>query len=208
MEIFLRFPGLVMAMAVALVLALPVSAQVNSPCTANMISSLSPCMSYLTNSSANGTSPTAACCNSLKSVTSTSRDCVCLLVTGSVPFQLPINRTLALSLPRACNIPGVPLQCQAAGAPSPAPGSLSPTLSPGASPSAPTASSVPEPTSSAESPESDNTQGLTPPSTTGGSAAPTATTGSRPVLTPSAATPSYSPSLLLLASGVLAFKFF
>ncbi|XP_068331826.1 non-specific lipid transfer protein GPI-anchored 20-like [Pyrus communis] len=210
MEIFVSFPRLVMSMAVTLVLALAVSAQVRSPCTANTIASFSSCMSFLTNSSANGTAPTADCCNSLKSITSTSRDCFCLLATGGVPFQLPINRTLAISLPRACNLPGVPLQCPAAGAPIPAPGpsSLSPALSPGASPSAPTASSVPAPTSSAESPESDNTPDLTPPSTTGGSAAPNAIPGSRPVLTPSAATLSYSPSLLLLASGILAMKFF
>ncbi|CAN6726181.1 unnamed protein product [Malus baccata var. baccata] len=212
MEIFVPFPRLVMAMAVALVLALPASAQVGSPCTANTIASFSSCNNFLTNSSANGTLPTAACCNSLKSITSTSRDCWCLLTNGSVPFQLPINRTLAISLPRACNLPGVPLQCPgaAAGGPIPArgPRSLSPTLSPGASPSAPTASSVPAPTSSAESPESDNTPDLTPSSTTGGSGAPDATTGSRPVVTPSAATPSYSPSLLLLASGILALKFF
>ncbi|KAM1742658.1 hypothetical protein ACFX15_012165 [Malus domestica] len=210
MEIFVPFPRLVMAMAMALVLALPASAQVGSPCTANTIASFSSCMSFLTNSSANGTLPTAACCNSLKSITSTSRDCWCLLSNGSLPFQLPINRTLAISLPRACNLPVVPLQCPAAGAPIRAPGprSLSPTLSPGASPSAPTASSVPAPTSSAESPESDNTPDLTPPSTTGGSGAPNATPGSRPVVTPSAATPSYSPSLLLLASGILAMKFF
>ncbi|PQQ11115.1 non-specific lipid transfer protein GPI-anchored 2 [Prunus yedoensis var. nudiflora] len=212
MEISVPFFRLAMALAMTVVLAMPVYGQVGSPCNASAISSLSPCMSFLTNSSSNGTSPTADCCNSLKALTSTSRDCLCLIVTGSVPFQLPINRSLAISLPRACNIPGVPVQCQATVAPIPAPGpsSLAPTLSPGASPSGPTASSVPEPTSSALSPESDTTPLLTPPSTTGGSGAPTATTGSRPVLTPSAAFTSYrlSPSLMLFASGILALKFF
>jgi hypothetical protein len=37
---------------------------------------------------------------------------LCLVVTGSVPFGVPINRTLAISLPRACNVPGVPVQCE------------------------------------------------------------------------------------------------
>jgi hypothetical protein len=69
-------------------------------------------MGFLTNSSSNGTSPTADCCNSIKTLTSGSKDCFCLVVTGNVPFTLPINRTLAVSLPRACNLPGVPLQCK------------------------------------------------------------------------------------------------
>ncbi|KAM5569448.1 non-specific lipid transfer protein GPI-anchored 20 [Rosa sericea] len=210
MAISVPSPCLVlMVLAMAAVSVMPVVyGQVGTPCSAAAIASFSPCMNFLTNSTANGTAPTADCCNSLKNLTGTSRDCMCLLVTGSVPVQLPINRTLAISLPRACNTPGVPLQCKATGTPLPAPGpnSQAPTSSPGASPSAsPTASTVPEPTSSAESPESD-----TPPSSTGGSGAPTATTGSRPALTPSAAMPSYSlsPSLLLFASAVLVLKFY
>ncbi|XP_050371929.1 non-specific lipid transfer protein GPI-anchored 20-like isoform X2 [Argentina anserina] len=202
-----------MVMAMAAVSIMPVVyGQIGTPCTAANIASFSPCMNFLTNSTANGTggtAPTADCCNSLKNLTSTSRDCMCLIVTGSVPFQLPINRTLAISLPRACNTPGVPLQCKATGAPLPAPGPnfQAPTSSPGASPSAgPTASTVPEPTSSAEAPESNAT-----PSSTGVSEAPTATTGSRPVLTPSGsgAILSYalSPSLLLFTSAVLVLKF-
>ncbi|XP_024193000.1 non-specific lipid transfer protein GPI-anchored 20 isoform X2 [Rosa chinensis] len=201
MAISVPSPCLVlMVLAMAAVSVMPVVyGQVGTPCSAATIASFSPCMNFLTNSTANGTAPTADCCNSLKNLTGTSRDCMCLIVTGSVPVQLPINRTLAISLPRACNTPGVPLQCKG-------PNSQVPTSSPGASPSAsPTASTVPEPTSSAESPESDR-----PPSSTGGSGAPTATTGSRPALTPSAAKPSYSlsPSLLLFASAVLVLKFY
>ncbi|XP_004298278.1 PREDICTED: non-specific lipid transfer protein GPI-anchored 2 [Fragaria vesca subsp. vesca] len=212
MAISVPSPRLVlMALAMAAVLVMPVVyGQIGTPCTAATIASFSPCMNFLTNSTANGTAPTADCCNSLKNLTSTSRDCMCLIVTGNVPFQLPINRTLAISLPRACNTPGVPLQCKATGAPLPVPGpnSQAPTSSPGASPSgSPTASTVPEPSSSAESPESDTT-----PSSTGGSEAPTSTTGSRPVLTPtpSASIPSYSlsPSLLILASAVLVLKLY
>lgn len=94
------------------VLILPVYGQVTTSCTASMISSFSPCMNFLTNSTATGTSPTADCCSALKSLTSNGRDCACLIVTGNVPFQIPINRSLAISLPRACNMPGVPLQCK------------------------------------------------------------------------------------------------
>ncbi|CAN1349121.1 Non-specific lipid transfer protein GPI-anchored 21 [Linum perenne] len=69
-------------------------------------------MSFLTNN--NGSTPTSDCCTSLKNLTSTSTDCLCLAINGSpLPFQIPnINRTLAISLPRACNMPGVPLQCK------------------------------------------------------------------------------------------------
>lgn len=101
------------ALAIAIiVLIVPVYGQINTACSPSMLSSFSSCMSFITNSTANGTSPTSDCCNSLKSITSNSTDCLCLIVTGSVPFQIPINRTLAIALPRACNMPGVPLQCK------------------------------------------------------------------------------------------------
>ncbi|KAE8686150.1 Bifunctional inhibitor/lipid-transfer protein/seed storage 2S albumin superfamily protein, putative isoform 1 [Hibiscus syriacus] len=68
-------------------------------------------------------SPTQGCCGSLKLLMGSSMDCACLIFTASVPIQLPINRTLALSLPRACNMGGVPVQCKASGTPLPAPAS-------------------------------------------------------------------------------------
>ncbi|XVE65977.1 hypothetical protein DITRI_Ditri08aG0044300 [Diplodiscus trichospermus] len=199
-------------------LMLPAYGQINTACSPSMLSSFTPCMSFLTNSSAKGTSPTADCCNSLKTLTNGGINCVCLIVTGSVPFRIPINRTLAVSLPRACNMPSVPLQCEAATgvpvpAPAPAPGpiSLAPTLSPGASPTlSPKGSIVPEPTSSAQAPESDTTPVLPPPPSTVGSEVPTATTGSRPALTPSAAnhTYSFSPFLVALTLGFGIFKYY
>ncbi|XP_039037656.1 non-specific lipid transfer protein GPI-anchored 19-like [Hibiscus syriacus] len=207
-------PVLVLSMMM-MMFWLPVYGQINNPCTPTMLSTFTPCMNFLTNnSSANVSSPSADCCNSLKNLTSGGMDCVCLIVTGSIPFRIPINRTLAISLPRACNMPGVPLQCKAAGgAPIPAPGpiSLAPTLAPGVSPSlSPTGSIVPEPTPSAEAPDSDTTPALTPPSSTASSGGPsTATTGSRAGVTPSAANPSYSfsPFLLVLTLGFVIFKY-
>ncbi|KAE8723807.1 putative RNA helicase SDE3-like isoform X1 [Hibiscus syriacus] len=208
----------VLVVAWTALLLVPVCAQsITTPCNPSVLGTgFAPCMNLLTNSSANGSSPTADCCDSLKNLTSGGLDCLCLLLTGSVPFSLPINRTLAISLPRACNMPGVPVQCRApAGVPVPAPGpsSLAPTLSPGAAPTlAPTGSIVPEPTGSARSPESDTTPTLTPPSSTAGSGAPTATTGSRPVLDPqsSAAGRSYSfsPSLVLFISGFVVLEYY
>ncbi|XP_059649055.1 non-specific lipid transfer protein GPI-anchored 20 [Cornus florida] len=193
-------PCLVIALMASI---MPVYGQTTSPCTTSMITSFTPCMNFVTNSSSNGTSPTPDCCNSLKALTSNGTDCLCLIATGSVPFQIPINRTLAISLPRACNMPGVPLQCKASAAPIPAPGpiALGPSISPGTSQS-PTASTVPKPVSPALAPEANTTPDVTP---TVGSEAPATNTGSRPVLTPSAAH-TFSPSLLLALLGAVTLK--
>lgn len=87
-----------------------VNCQINTACTSSIISTFTPCLNYLTGSSGNGSSPTEDCCNSLKSSMSDSIDCICLIVTGNVPVSIPFIRTLALSLPQACNS-GVPVQC-------------------------------------------------------------------------------------------------
>ncbi|XP_009783797.2 uncharacterized protein LOC107830959 [Nicotiana tabacum] len=95
--------------------------QINTACTSSIFRTFTPCFNYLTGSSGNGSSPTEDCCNSLKSSMSDSIDCVCLIVTGNVPVSIPFIRTLALSLPQACNN-GVPVQCSASGVPLPPPG--------------------------------------------------------------------------------------
>ncbi|KAI3954833.1 hypothetical protein MKW92_025284 [Papaver armeniacum] len=113
---------------------MPVYGQINTSCTASMISSFTPCLNYITQSSGgNGSAPatpSTECCSSLKSLASSGMNCACLIVTGSVPFQLPINRTLAISLPKACKLDGVPVQCDASSAPLPAPGPASFGLAP------------------------------------------------------------------------------
>lgn len=105
---------LLVVVALIAVLALPVRSQQQplSQCTPSMMTTVGPCMGFLTNSSSNGTSPSSDCCNSLRSLTTGGMGCLCLIVTGAVPFNIPINRTTAVSLPRACNMPRVPLQCQ------------------------------------------------------------------------------------------------
>ncbi|CAK9329108.1 unnamed protein product [Citrullus colocynthis] len=189
-------------LALALVAILPVNGQTNVPCSASMLSSFSPCLNFVTNSSANGTSPTADCCNSIRSLASGGRDCLCLIVTGGVPFQIPINRTLAISLPRACNLPGVPLQCNASAAPVPAPGPIpfGPSLPPQPSPSGSVSPQAPEPTTPALSPSFPVVPEAGAPSETG---------GSRPVLTPSSAVPSNSlpHRFLLLGFAFVILKF-
>ncbi|CAN6439716.1 unnamed protein product [Victoria cruziana] len=90
----------------------PVSGQITTICTSGMISSFTPCLNYVTGSSGDGSSPTAGCCQSLSSLVGNSAGCACLLLSANVPFRIPINRTLAISLPRACGLPAVPLQCK------------------------------------------------------------------------------------------------
>jgi len=105
--------GSLFVLAMTLLMVAPSYGQINTPCNASVVATFfTPCMGFLTNSSGNGTSPTTACCGALKSLTSGGMECLCLIVTGSVPFRIPLNRTLAISLPRACNMPGVPLQCK------------------------------------------------------------------------------------------------
>ncbi|KAM1278904.1 hypothetical protein ACFX13_031849 [Malus domestica] len=185
-----------------------VNGQISTPCTTSMISSVTPCANYITGSTSNGGSPTAGCCSSLKSLMGTGMDCACLLITGGVPVQLPINRTLALSLPRACKMGGVPVQCKASGSPLPAPGPslLGPTPPPTVS-SSPRASKA---VASGPAPESGTSDDLQPASPSDESEAPTQSTQGigRPQLTPSASSLSYvsPPSVLLIMLGIMVFN--
>ncbi|KAI3439411.1 AAI domain-containing protein [Psidium guajava] len=209
--------ALVLASALCAITPLrPVDAQINTPCSTSLISSFTPCFNFITGSSANGGSPSSECCKSFKSLLRTSLDCTCLLVAANVPIPLPVNRTLALSLPQACN-GGLPLQCKATGSPLPAPGPVlfGPTPAPSASSPhhheagsgsphvAPSPSFSPQASkavtdSPALAPESDTTSDATPAESVG----PSRTPGVRPVLNPfsSASSPSHLslPSLALI----------
>ncbi|CAL9175280.1 unnamed protein product [Musa hybrid cultivar] len=100
-----------------------VSGQITTACTAALITSFTPCLNYITGSTNGGGSPTEDCCKALGAVVSSSKDCACLILTGNVPFSLPINRTLSISLPRMCDSMSVPLECTGTSAtlPTPAP---------------------------------------------------------------------------------------
>ncbi|KAK1352669.1 AAI domain-containing protein [Heracleum sosnowskyi] len=180
-----------------------------------MITSFTPCLNYLTGSTGTGGSPTGDCCGALRSLTSTSMDCACLIVTGNVPVSLPINRTLAISLPKACRaagVKGVPVQCKASGVPLPAPGPVllgqSPPPMTAASPFSPRASKA-----AATTPASppDETTSVGGPGTSIPADSPDATPGIRPVLNPtSASDPCYilSPSLLLAFAGTMILNYY
>ncbi|XP_030529484.1 non-specific lipid transfer protein GPI-anchored 16-like [Rhodamnia argentea] len=222
--------ALVMASALCAITPLPpVGAQISTPCSASMISSFTPCFNFITGSSAKGGSPSSDCCNSFKSLLQSSLDCTCLVVTANIPIPLPINRSLVLSLPQACN-GGLPLQCKASGSPLPAPGPVmfGPTHAPAASsPHHHEAVSgsphvAPSPSFSSRAskavaaspptlaPESDTTSDEAPAYSPGGSVGPSRTPGVRPVLNPfsSASSPAHLslPSLVLIFVGAVVFK--
>ncbi|XP_057460493.1 non-specific lipid transfer protein GPI-anchored 16 [Actinidia eriantha] len=208
MEGFKISPSLIAISVMILVISvISADGQISTACTNSMINSFTPCLNFITGSSGNGASPTAGCCDSLKSLMGGSMDCACLIVTGNIPFSLPINRTLAISLPRACKS-SVPIQCKASGVPLPAPG---PVLF--APPIAPTASSPfsPRASKAAASPPSPSPEAIsliTPAAPPVDAAAPTTNPGIRPVVTPpSASNPSYIPSpyILLVFMAILFF---
>lgn len=113
MEVLKGLRRIILSVLVALpILMTSVTGQISTGCTNSMISSFTPCLNFITGSSGNGSSPTRDCCSALSSALQNGVECACLILTGNVPFQLPINRTMAISLPRACNMASVPLQCR------------------------------------------------------------------------------------------------
>ncbi|KAL6581734.1 hypothetical protein OROMI_005748 [Orobanche minor] len=220
------FKFLILALSISTTIILsPIYGQITTPCTPSMITSFSPCMNFVTNStntSLNGTTPTADCCGSLKSLMTSGKDCLCLLVRGSVPFRIPINRTLAISLPRSCNTSGVPLQCKLtvlqfhfhsySSPPLTGPMANGPSMYPNAAPPPSVQEVAPrDPLSPTSSPGGDETQ-PPPAATTNGARPPTSNTGSsRAGVTddPSAATPTCifsSLQLVMAAVGAIAFR--
>ncbi|KAJ8426829.1 hypothetical protein Cgig2_025767 [Carnegiea gigantea] len=205
------FGGVLTVLMVALLLqSLSAHAQVSSSlCTSSMLRSFTPCLNYLTqSSSSSGISPTADCCASLRSLISNGLACLCQIIMGGVPFRIPFNQNLAISLPRACDQAGVPIDCKASpGAPLPAPGptAFSPFTSSEKADSPSPSGMDPVDVTPAWAPLSDTTSNINP-STTEGSVPPASSTaGTSSIGTPSAAVPSVTlaPSLLLSLIAVI-----
>ncbi|CAA7033266.1 unnamed protein product [Microthlaspi erraticum] len=172
---------------------------INTPCTSSMISTFTPCLNFITGSSGGSITPTADCCDSLKALTNTGMQCACLILTANVPLPTSfINRTLALGLPRACKMSGVPVQCQAAGTPLPAPGPVPFLL-------------APPPPTSAFSPGGSKAAAMAPApapdSPEDGAMVPTATPGIRPVVQSSQPTSLAQYSSTSPYLGLLSFLF-
>ncbi|KAF0909390.1 hypothetical protein E2562_035830 [Oryza meyeriana var. granulata] len=182
----------VLAMAVPT----PVSGQaVAASCTASLITSFTPCFNFITNSSnGGGGTPTADCCQSVAAMINTSTSCACLVLTGNVPLGIPINRTLAITLPKACNSMSVPLQCKDTSAQIPAAG-VPVAVSPAMPPLPP---SPPESTAQAGSPTTSPVVPTATPPATG-------QTQTRPQVVPNSAwrTNARVPAFLLLLAATL-----
>ncbi|XP_073269436.1 non-specific lipid transfer protein GPI-anchored 16-like [Primulina huaijiensis] len=182
------------------------NAQISTPCTSSMINSFTPCLNYVTRSSASGSSPTQGCCNALESLVSDSMDCACLIITGNVPVSVPfVNRSLAISLPRVCKT-SVPVKCKASGDPLPAPGPV--LFGPSAAPSG--ASTHASKAAAADAPPPADTLDISPASPPEFSLAPNANPGIRPVVDPksdSNLSTASLPYLVLIFIGIVVFKF-
>ncbi|XP_043691445.1 non-specific lipid transfer protein GPI-anchored 5-like [Telopea speciosissima] len=103
------------------------AAVAQSSCT-SMIVGMAPCLSYITGNSSN---PTSSCCQQLSSVVQSQPQCLCQVVNGAATLGIPINQTLALSLPAACNVQTPSISaCNAVNGPSTSPATESPVGSP------------------------------------------------------------------------------
>ncbi|XP_042754091.1 non-specific lipid transfer protein GPI-anchored 16 isoform X1 [Lactuca sativa] len=202
-------------LAITLALSvITVNSQISTPCSVSMLATFSPCVNFITGSSANGGSPTAGCCSAVESLMTTSSECMCLIVTGNVPVTLPsaINQALAITLPRVCNSKSVPLQCKSTGVPLPPagpalfvpppppralpPAADSPDIPPGPSGSSVTSSLAPSPSdTTSDDLDARDLPGAPPASAPAARKGQTVGSGIRPVLTPAAS--SSNPPLMV-----------
>ncbi|XP_008776783.2 non-specific lipid transfer protein GPI-anchored 19-like [Phoenix dactylifera] len=106
--------------------ATPVAGQISKACTGS-ISSFTPCLKYLMATAIAGGSPTKECCSALTGLIGLRMDCTCLILTGNVPFNVPFNQTLAMSLPSMCGLMSIPLQCKGTAMTLPGPGPVAST---------------------------------------------------------------------------------
>ncbi|XP_057964811.1 non-specific lipid transfer protein GPI-anchored 5-like isoform X2 [Malania oleifera] len=90
-------------------------ATAQSSCT-SVIMGLSPCLNYITG---NSSTPSPSCCSQLTAAIQSQPQCLCSLLNGGgMSLGIPINQTLALALPGACNVQTPPIsQCNAASGP-------------------------------------------------------------------------------------------
>ncbi|CAI9785679.1 unnamed protein product [Fraxinus pennsylvanica] len=78
-----------------------------SGCTTALVG-LSPCLNYV---SGNSSTPSSSCCSQLSSVVKSQPQCLCSLLNGGGASSLgiTINQTLALALPKVCNVQTPPV---------------------------------------------------------------------------------------------------
>ncbi|PWA95066.1 hypothetical protein CTI12_AA010770 [Artemisia annua] len=138
-----------LVLAMVLIVSLCGGAMAQSGCTSALIG-MSSCLNFITG---NTSTPSSSCCSQLGNMVQSQPQCLCQVLNGNgINLGISINRTLALTLPGACNVQTPPVsQCNAANGP---PSSTTP--SPAASPEGSTS----EPDILPESPtESDTSSG-------------------------------------------------
>lgn len=96
-----------LALALALITMCWGGSMAQSGCTSVLIG-MAPCLNYVTGSSK---TPSSSCCSSLASVVKSQPKCLCTALDGSTLSSLgfKIDKTLALGLPRACNVKTPPV---------------------------------------------------------------------------------------------------
>ncbi|KAF5455011.1 hypothetical protein F2P56_024630 [Juglans regia] len=107
--------GLEMGLVLVLVVNVAMlwsGAMAQSSCS-NVLTNLAPCLNYITG---NSSTPSSSCCSQLSIVVQSSPQCLCSVLNGGASsLGININRTLALSLPSACNVKTPPIsRCQGA----------------------------------------------------------------------------------------------
>nr|AFK41063.1 unknown [Lotus japonicus] len=97
----MTYRGFALCLVMVMVATMWTQNAAQSGCT-SALTSLSPCLNYITGSSS---SPSPSCCSQLSSVVQSSPQCLCSLLNGGgSSFGITMNQTLALSLPGPCKV--------------------------------------------------------------------------------------------------------
>ncbi|TYI55402.1 hypothetical protein E1A91_D11G139100v1 [Gossypium mustelinum] len=104
-------------MGLILVLMAMVWAGANAQSCASALTSLAPCVNYITG---NSSTPSSTCCSQLQTVVQLSPQCLCSVLNNGASLGITINQTLATQLPGACQVQTPPIsQCNGSPAGSP-----------------------------------------------------------------------------------------
>ncbi|KAL7601204.1 hypothetical protein Lser_V15G27234 [Lactuca serriola] len=146
-------------LAMVLIVSICRGTMAQSGCT-NALMGMSPCLNFITG---NTSTPSSSCCSQLGNLVQAQPQCLCAVLNGNgITLGISINRTLALTLPGACNVQTPPVsQCNAANGPGTT-STPSPATSPEGSTNEPDI--LPESPTESDSPSGSGskTDGLTP----------------------------------------------
>ncbi|KAG8391341.1 hypothetical protein BUALT_Bualt01G0177800 [Buddleja alternifolia] len=109
MDAHTRFPLLLALILLFLSLATSDNSKDKEECE-GLIVGLGTCLSYV---GGNSKAPTPDCCSALKHVLETNKKCLCVVIKdrNDPDLGVKINVTLALGLPKVCNVPANNSKC-------------------------------------------------------------------------------------------------